>query len=94
MNREEHILTIIGEECSEVQQRCSKALRFGMDEKQHDQELTNSERILQEFNDLVAVMEMQFGPISMLVDRTAIDAKKTRVTRYLEYSKHECDTLQ
>ena len=29
MTREEHLLTIVAEECAEVAQRATKALRFG-----------------------------------------------------------------
>ena len=32
MNREEHLLTILSEECAEVIKDVSKALRFGLDD--------------------------------------------------------------
>jgi len=34
MNRMEHLLAVLAEECAEVAQRCSKAQRFGMHQKQ------------------------------------------------------------
>ena len=56
MNRTEHLLSCLAEECAEVAQRVSKALRFGLDEVQPGQDQTNAERIVEEFNDLAAVV--------------------------------------
>jgi hypothetical protein len=90
MNKTEHLLTIVGEECSEVHQRCSKALRFGMNEIEPNQAFSNQRRILQEFNDLVAVMEMLFEcPINKLLYQHEIMAKKDKVLKFLEYSKEQ-----
>lgn len=47
MKRHEHLLSILAEECCEVGQRVSKALRFGLDEVQPGQDLSNAERIKQ-----------------------------------------------
>ena len=52
------VLTIIAEECAEVAQRCTKALRFGLTEIEPGQERTNAFRIGLEFGDLVAIMGM------------------------------------
>ena len=88
MNKQEHILSIVGEECAEISQRCSKAMRFGMKEIQKDQPLTNSERIVEEFNDLIAVMEMLYDkPIIEIIIPELIDAKKSKVEKYLSYSQ-------
>lgn len=77
MNHLEHLLSIVGEECNEVGQRCSKAARFGMDEIQPGQSLTNSERILQEFNDLVGAMELLYSkPVQELLNQDQIAQKK------------------
>lgn len=89
MNRHEHLLTILAEECAEVAQRASKALRFGMEEIQKDQPLTNAQRITQEFTDLVAVYGMLDLPAPLPCD---IVAKQERVEKYLKYS-HEQGTL-
>ena len=48
----------MAEECSEVAQRISKALRFGLEEIQPGQDLKNSERIYQEMSDLLTVAKM------------------------------------
>lgn len=58
MNKLEHILTITAEECNEVAQRITKALRFGLSNVEEGQSFTNLERIMHEYNDLVAMLEM------------------------------------
>lgn len=92
MTREENLLIQLSEECNETAQRVSKALRFGLDEIQEGQPLTNAERIIQEFNDLVAVMEMlqaenpeSFGP--EIIKRDLIDKKTSQVNKWLKYSQ-------
>lgn len=93
MTRREHLLCILMEECQEVAQRASKALRFGLEEIQPGQSLTNAERIVGELSDLVAVGEMMFceGLIGGVKD-AAIDAKKAKVGEFLVYSA-KCGTL-
>jgi len=84
MNRTDHLLTILDEECHEVGQRTTKALRFGLDEVQEGQSMTNAERIMVEMADLIAVYDMLELPWPG-DDRIA--AKKERVEHFLEYSK-------
>ena len=48
MTREEHLLTIVAEECNEVAQRATKALRFSLEEIEPGQEFSNRERLFQE----------------------------------------------
>lgn len=95
MTTPEMLTTIAMEECAEVSQRLSKALRFGMEESQAqaghgvtgaaDESLTNSERIMIEFHDLVAVMEMM-GLHPRSLDDEMILAKKQKVAGFLNYS--------
>jgi hypothetical protein len=89
MTRREHLLTIAMEECNEVAQRLSKALRFGLDEVQPGQGLNNAMRVEEEFADLVAVLRMLHmgfpSPHEMA-------AKQEKVERFLAYSA-ECGTL-
>lgn len=82
------------EECNEIAQRASKALRFGVDEIQPEQGLTNAERLIYEFNDLVAVMEMLHteGHIPNIYDMQAMRLKKAKVDKFLTYSE-ECGTI-
>jgi hypothetical protein len=101
MNKKEHYLTILAEECSEVAicanrlaQRVTKALRFGVDEIQPGQLLSNAERIAQELNDLIGSVEMLIddGILDWQVNRDAVEAKKEKIKYFLERSK-EYDTL-
>lgn len=70
---ERELLTVLMEECAEVQQRASKLIRFGRDEVQPGQALTNKTRLSHELGDLTAVVRMaeEVG----LVDPTTIDAQ-------------------
>lgn len=88
MTRNENLLTILSEECVETAQRVSKALRFTLEEIQPEQELTNAQRIVYEFNDILAVMEIlqEEGVFDKVIDREAIDKKKIKVAKYLAYS--------
>lgn len=95
MDRVEHLLILLMEEAAEISQRASKALRFGLDETQPDQELTNEERIVQEVTDLTAVIELlkTEGVDLSCHDLAAIDFKKEKIERYLNYSV-KCGTLK
>ena len=94
MTRTEHLLTILSEECSEVSQRVSKALRFGLNEVQKGQEEDNAERIIYELSDLVAVYEM-LRDENLLPDLESYDLseKKEKVEKHLKLSMRE-GTLQ
>ena len=89
MNRLSHLLTITAEESVEIAQRATKSLRFGIDDVQEGHTRNNAERLIGEFNDLYASMEMlkEDGAIGEFVHRDMIEAKKLRVEQYLEYSK-------
>jgi len=95
MNRAEHLLTILSEECNEIGQRASKALRFGATEMQPGQDLTNAQRIVAELIDLMAVTEMliEEGVIVVPASTAAAKAaKRAKVERFLLYSA-QCGTL-
>jgi NTP pyrophosphatase (non-canonical NTP hydrolase) len=97
MSRTEHLLVIMIEECAEVAQRATKALRFTLDEVQPGQDKTNKQRLLDELTDLMAVVEMCVAD-DLLPDRpsadvaAAMEEKKRRVETFLKYSK-EMGTL-
>jgi NTP pyrophosphatase (non-canonical NTP hydrolase) len=91
MTEDQLIILQLGEECNEVAQRVSKYIRFGSDDVQAGHTEDNRERLQYEFTDLLAVFEMacerglldRFTPTM----RPAVDAKKEKVRKYLEYSR-------
>ena len=92
MNRQEHLLVIFAEECNEVAQEVSKALRFGLHE-QRDIPTSNLDRIQKEFNQLMAMRDMLWSEgVCIRGDAQVVSEKIANVERYLNYSK-ECGTL-
>ncbi|UCV02335.1 hypothetical protein [Dechloromonas denitrificans] len=94
MNRTEHLLCCLAEEAAEVAHRVSKALRFGLAEIQDGQPHSNSQRISQEFHDMLAIVELleETGALQRSTDTHAIERKKAKVQAYILYAK-ECGTL-
>lgn len=94
MTREQLLLTMLMEECNETAQRASKAIRFGLDEVQDGQMLNNAQRIVYEFNDIFAVMEILLADkhISKIIDFKAIMIKREKIESWLKYSG-ECGVL-
>lgn len=100
MNKMEHLLTILAEECGELSQRATKALRFGLNEVQKDQPYTNARRILYEYNDLVAVINMLHRdgafhgsmPSDGMYSEAMMKEKYDKVQKYLAYAR-EIGTL-
>lgn len=97
MTKTEHILATLAEECAEVAQATSKALRFGLDEPEVNiarytgKGRNNRERIADEVADMVGVIEMltELGITEIaegLTDRERIDAKKAKVAYFLQYA--------
>lgn len=88
MNRKEHLLSIVAEECGEVAQRATKAMRFGLKEIQPGHTQTNAVRLMGEFADLIGVIEMlQAEGHLPPVPEGGPEAKKKQVEHYLKYSK-------
>lgn len=89
MNKIEHLLTCLMEECAEVQQAASKALRFGLDDGAPDSITTNADDITGECNDLIAIIEMlEEENIIIKKDHAkAIEQKKMKVRKYMEYAR-------
>lgn len=94
MDRKEHLLTCLAEECTEVGQRIAKALRFGLAEIQTGQSLTNGERIAEEWRDLYAVanilVEEGILPVHLMsIDQTVVDQKREKIERFMVISRRE-----
>lgn len=94
MNRTEHLFIILSEECAEVSQRVSKALRFGLTEVQPGQPYDNAERLSHELADLLGVMNMLVAEMSIPhPSPTRVAAKRAKVEKYVLYSR-TCGTLE
>lgn len=89
MNTQQFYLTKLAEECTEVAQMALKTQQFGMDEVRRDQSLTNRQRLHAELNDLFAILEVLNSDhdLRWAVDWEALEAKKEKVQRYLNYSR-------
>jgi hypothetical protein len=90
MTRSEHLLTCLAEECAEVAQRVSKALRFGLKEIQDGQSATNAQRIDAEIDDLISVVVILQNegilPASPYPSAERIQAKKMKIERFMAIS--------
>jgi len=94
MTKQQLLLIMLMEECDELSQRASKALRFGLNEVQEGQSLTNARRIIYEFNDLVSVLEeLTNEKAGELIDDTMLFLKKEKIEKWLAYSE-ECGTVK
>jgi NTP pyrophosphatase (non-canonical NTP hydrolase) len=91
MNRSEPLLACLAEECCEVGQRVSKAVRFGLAEVQRDQPLNNAERVVEELRDLFAVtailIEEGIIPPFEFAWRPDVEAKRAKIERYMAISR-------
>jgi NTP pyrophosphatase (non-canonical NTP hydrolase) len=83
MTREQHLLTVLAEECAEVAQRAAKAVRFGMAEVQPGQDADNRARLEAELGDLMGMLDM----LDLVPDEERRREKPTRVEHYLGYSE-------
>lgn len=79
----------MAEECMEIAQRCSKAARFGIDEKEPGQNLDNITRINSEYCDFLGITELasELNLFDINVNREQIDKKKAKILKYMQYSK-------
>lgn len=90
MNKEQMLLLKVAEECNEIAQVCSKAIRFGLESKHPSGGPTNLERIGEEFEDLLVALKMLFGEDYTInhVDYVEYDTKRVdRVNKYLQVSR-------
>jgi len=95
INKTQHLLICLAEECAEVQQRVTKILRFGIGEIQPGQELDNGTRLTAEVTDLLAVLELLYAEGVPVFGGTTQDlkAKKEKVLHFMEYAR-ECGELE
>ncbi len=87
MNRQEHLLVCLTEECAEIIKAADKALRFGLDDGYPNTSRTNLTDLSNEINDLRGVIELLHADgVTLTVDTNKITEKKKRVEQYLQYS--------
>lgn len=90
MNREQFLLTLLSEECAEVAQRCSKSIRFGLDEIQEGQAKNNQERLVEELRDLMTILHLlrKEGYLNSLAVLNKIDSSRiVKIDLFYKYSK-------
>lgn len=88
MTKKEYLLVCLMEECAEVAHRASKALRFGLEEKEFTGSSNNQERLEGELDDLMGVLSMLEGEGMVSgQNNLAVVAKIKKVERLMEYSK-------
>lgn len=83
-----HYLACVGEECGEIQQEISKALRFGVDDVNPKTKEKNIVAVLREFNDLCGAMTKLFDcEIGELIVKELIKEKQERIEKWLKYAE-------
>lgn len=83
---ERELLTIFIEECSEAQQRATKILRFGLNEVQPNQPLSNKTRLSLEIGDLLEMIDQcsEMGLIDSDVVVKQKDLKRKKLKVFLQ----------
>lgn len=92
MTREEHLLSCLAEECAEVVQRVSKALRFGLRETQVGADYDNSERICLELEDLISVayiLREERSIPDFQPSARRVEAKRMKIEQHMEISREQ-----
>jgi len=90
MNTTEHLLTCLAEECAELQQAISKALRFGLQDRYPGSNTTNAQDIAKESIEVLALIELLQEQGIILKPRGTkdmVNAKRNRVNEYMKYAK-------
>ncbi len=90
MNRTEHLLTCLAEECTEVGKCVAKMLRFGPDDMEPGTTMSNRDRVVEEMRDLWAVLEIlqdegALPPVGMSSED--VDRKRAKIERFMEIAR-------
>jgi hypothetical protein len=94
MNVEEHLLCCLGEEGTEIAKDCSKAMRFGLGDVNFmvPEGPNNQERIVDELNDLMGVVQLMVKNGILPADwqdRKKQRRKMKRVLDCMEYARKQ-----
>jgi hypothetical protein len=91
LSKDDWMLLCLAEECDEVGQRVTKAMRFGLDEKQPGQPFNNRDRLMFELWDLIAVAKklvlMGILPQEDLMRPDMMESKWARLEEYWGYAQ-------
>lgn len=85
MTQTQHRLVKVAEECSEVAQRCTKGIRFGLGDIQNGQDQDNNQRLRLEMAGLVAAYnelirhDNTFWPTEIEIDQARVKQEKYRL---------------
>lgn len=99
MKQFENMLVTVSEECAEIQQAVSKALRFGLENHHpNNPDATNADDILHEFIQLQALIEslQEHGQLPAWDDFTVQTMKNNKIRNVAKWQEvsFECGTLQ
>lgn len=99
MKQFENILVTVSEECAEIQQAVSKALRFGLENHHpNNPDVTNADDILYEFIQLQALIEslQEHGKLPTWDDFTVQTMKNNKIRNVAKWQEvsFACGTLQ
>lgn len=92
MNLIQYLSLLLGEECNEVAQRASKLSRFGYDEVQPGQPLSNIERVQEEKTDFMVVYALLLDatghndPDAFYIDSKAHRRKLHKLVKFTQLS--------
>jgi NTP pyrophosphatase (non-canonical NTP hydrolase) len=91
VNKTEHLLSCLIEECAEVQKAAAKALRFGLNSINPGTNFSNEQEVIKEFAEVVAVMELleDEGIFKSMGSIQTIESKKARVLHFMQYAIKE-----
>lgn len=95
LTRKQYLLQCLQEECMEVAERASKAVRFGLDEVPALEHLpgnvdryNNAQMIMGEVNDLMGVLHLLWvEDIIPTIDYDRVILKTAKVEKYMTYSR-------
>jgi hypothetical protein len=87
---ERELLTLLIEEAAEVQQRATKMLRFGNDETQPGQDLSNRERLSLEIGDMQCVLALMVQR-ALVLPHFVYKGHVTKDHKLKEFMQHEPD---
>lgn len=84
---EAELLVFLNEECAEVAQRTTKALRFGLEERQPGQGLSNAARLANELGDLLEVVDLALRA-GLISGDDVLAGRLSKRAKLLRYARH------